>query len=80
MPLHIAKLLLPPDTIIGVSVGNVDHVSAAIAGGADYVGIGAIYPTDSKSDAKFLGVRGVGPILAKLEGTGIGSVLIGASP
>lgn len=38
--------------IIGVSVHNVSEMEQAIANGADYVGIGPLYPTQSKKDAK----------------------------
>ncbi|KYG91965.1 thiamine phosphate synthase [Metasolibacillus sp. FSL H7-0170] len=40
-----------PDKIIGVSVHNEDEMQAAVAGGADYVGIGPIFATISKADA-----------------------------
>lgn len=79
MPLATARSLLGPDAIIGVSAGNVAEAQEAVAGGADYIGIGAVYPTGSKSNAKLLGVRGVGPILNVLEGTDVKSVVIGES-
>ena len=37
---------------VGVSVHTIAEVEEAILYGADYVGIGPIYPTNSKSDAK----------------------------
>lgn len=36
--------------MIGVSVHNEEELHAAVAGGADYVGIGAIFSTNSKHD------------------------------
>ncbi|KAG8904491.1 hypothetical protein FRB99_001667 [Tulasnella sp. 403] len=77
MSLEVARSLLGPDAIIGVSTGTVAEAHAAISGGADYVGIGAVYPTGSKSNAKLLGVRGVGPILSALEDTPVKAVVIG---
>ncbi|SOC06051.1 thiamine-phosphate diphosphorylase [Ureibacillus xyleni] len=38
--------------IVGVSVHNEEEMKLAVAGGADYVGIGPIYETQSKADAK----------------------------
>jgi len=40
------------DKILGVSTHNLEEVKKAIKEGADYVGIGPIYPTKSKEDAK----------------------------
>lgn len=40
------------DGFIGVSVHTADEMAAAIAGGCAYVGIGPIYVTSSKADAK----------------------------
>lgn len=38
--------------ILGVSAHNLEEVQAAIQAGADYVGIGPIFPTETKKDAK----------------------------
>ena len=42
---------LGPDKIIGVSVQNVDQALLAQRMGADYLGVGAVFHTDSKADA-----------------------------
>lgn len=79
MPVHVARKLLPPGKIIGVSCNNVDHVKKAVEDGADYVGIGAIWATDTKQlTSPVLGVRAVGPLLAALDGTSVKAVAIGA--
>ncbi len=44
--------LLGEDKIIGVSAGNVEEALRAEARGADYLGVGAVFPTGSKDDAK----------------------------
>jgi thiamine-phosphate pyrophosphorylase len=51
MPITLARRLLGPDHILGVSAGNLQQARFAIAGGADYLGIGPIYTTDTKADA-----------------------------
>ncbi len=42
---------LGPDKIIGVSCKNVDQALLAKKHGADYLGVGAMYPTGTKKDA-----------------------------
>lgn len=41
-----------PEKIMGVSVHIIEETEAAMAAGADYVGIGPVYRTMSKDDAK----------------------------
>jgi thiamine-phosphate pyrophosphorylase len=40
------------DKIIGVSVHSYEEAMAGVAGGADYFGIGPVFPTKTKEDAK----------------------------
>ncbi len=42
---------LGPDKIIGVSAGTVEEAILAEKRGADYLGVGAVFPTGSKADA-----------------------------
>ena len=42
---------LGPQKILGVSAQTVAHALAAQAAGADYLGVGAVFPTSSKDDA-----------------------------
>ncbi|WP_371372549.1 thiamine phosphate synthase [Sporomusa aerivorans] len=51
LPLTVARRLLGPDKIIGVSAATLEEALAAQNEGADYLGIGAIYPTNTKYDA-----------------------------
>ncbi|KAK8853182.1 hydroxyethylthiazole kinase [Kwoniella newhampshirensis] len=78
-PIPLARQLVGPDAIIGISIGKVEEAHKAIDQGADYVGIGAVWPTGSKDvrNKKMLGPEGVGEILDILGGTGIKSVAIG---
>ena len=43
---------LGPDKIIGVSAQTVEQAVLAEKRGADYLGVGAVFPTDSKADAR----------------------------
>jgi thiamine-phosphate diphosphorylase len=51
MPIELARKLLGPDRILGVSAGNLEEAITAVAGGADYLGVGPIYATNTKADA-----------------------------
>ncbi len=51
MPAHLARQLLGPKRILGISAGNMEEVSVAISANADYLSIGPIYSTHAKADA-----------------------------
>lgn len=57
LPLEITRKLLGQDKIIGVSVRTVEEGLKAEENGADYLGVGAIYPTGSKDDATLIGIE-----------------------
>ena len=78
MSVQKARELLPPGCIIGVSCNNVDHVQKAVYDKVDYVGIGAVWPTQTKKlTSPVLGVRAIGQMLEMLDGTGIKAIAIG---
>lgn len=78
MPVSDAKKLLPRGSIIGVSCNNAKEAKKAIEDGADYIGIGPVWNTQTKSDLNpIVGVRGVGEILDCLQGTDVKAVAIG---
>lgn len=56
IPVKEARKLTGPDMIIGVSVDTPEEARQAVADGADYVAVGAIFPTATKKNAK----QGVG--------------------
>lgn len=55
------RAFVGPDKVIGVSVHSVEEAKLAITGGADYLGMGPVFGTKSKSDAK--APAGVGGII-----------------
>ncbi|MDY5679666.1 MAG: thiamine phosphate synthase [Candidatus Methanomethylophilaceae archaeon] len=75
IPLEVARDLMGETAIIGISVDNVDQAIAAAEGGADYIGIGSIFNTSTKPDAK-QGV-GLGAIYEIREAVDIPIVAIG---
>ncbi len=46
------RALIGPDKILGVSAMTVDQAVLAEKRGADYLGVGAVFPTGSKDDAE----------------------------
>ena len=52
-----AREILGPDKIIGVSAHTIEEAKIVKAQGADYLGVGAIFPTSSKDDAEVLGIE-----------------------
>ncbi len=51
LPLAEARRISPPGFILGASTHDVVEARRAEAEGADYVGVGAVFPTTSKGDA-----------------------------
>ena len=48
LPIAAARAVIGPDKIIGATAKTMEQALAAEAGGADYLGVGAIYPTTTK--------------------------------
>lgn len=79
MSVEQARKLLPAGSIIGLSCNTVAHVKEAIRARVDYIGIGAVWGTQTKKLTEpIIGVRGVGAMLEELVGTDIKAVAIGA--
>ncbi|KAI0930341.1 hypothetical protein AcW1_009060 [Taiwanofungus camphoratus] len=77
MPIHVARSLLPPHVIVGVTCNTPAHVKQAVYDRADYVGVGPVWSTQTKKDLKALvGVRGIGEMLEVLDGTDVKAVVI----
>jgi thiamine-phosphate diphosphorylase/hydroxyethylthiazole kinase len=80
MSIALARRMLPKGSIIGVSCNNEEHVRAAVENGVDYIGIGAVWGTQTKQlTSPIIGVRGVGTMLEVLDGTRVKAVAIGMS-
>ena len=48
MPVNIARKLMGEDKIVGATTKTVEQAKEAYEQGADYLGVGAIYPTTTK--------------------------------
>lgn len=75
IPVEDARRLMGDGAIIGVSVQNVEQALAAQEGGADYLGVGAVFATPTKPDA-VQGI-GLGPVFEIRNAVDIPVVAIG---
>lgn len=48
LPVATARMLMGPDKIVGATAKTVEAAKKAYEDGADYLGVGAIYPTSTK--------------------------------
>jgi thiamine-phosphate pyrophosphorylase len=68
LPVTDARRLLGPDRIVGASAGTIDEAVRAEADGADYIGVGSVFPTASKADAgEAIGPEGLERIRAAVS-------------
>ena len=51
------RSLIGPHKILGISAGTVEEAQAAEAAGADYIGVGAVFGTSTKKNARNLTVQ-----------------------
>lgn len=51
IPCALARKLVGPDKILGISASSVEEALQAEKDGADYLGVGAVFPTGTKADA-----------------------------
>ena len=52
LPCSVVRKIVGDDKIIGVSAGTLENAIKAENDGADYIGVGAMYATGTKKDAK----------------------------
>jgi thiamine-phosphate pyrophosphorylase len=61
------RAMIGPDKILGISANTVETAKAAQAAGADYIGVGAVFTTTTKADAKNLTVEALREIVSAVE-------------
>ncbi|MEK3793948.1 thiamine phosphate synthase [Paenibacillus sp. FSL R7-0204] len=74
LPARLIREQLGEHKIIGVSAHNLTEARQAIADGADYLGVGPVYPTRSKDDAE--AVRGT-TVIEELRRSGLSIPVVG---
>lgn len=76
MPARTARALLGPDKIIGVSCKTPEQARQAWIDGADYIGCGGVYPTNTKANNLTVGLDGLKTVClaSKLPVVAIGGI------
>jgi len=57
VPVATARAILGPDALIGLSITDPAQLEMRDVRDADYLGVGAVFPTDSKADARYTGLE-----------------------
>jgi len=57
LPVATARAILGPDALIGLSITDPAQLDAPDVREADYLGVGAVFPTSSKTDARRTGLE-----------------------
>lgn len=76
------RALLGPDKILGVSAQTVEQAVLAEQRGADYLGVGAVFPTGSKDDAEDVSFETLKAICdaVSIPVVAIGGITLGNTP
>lgn len=76
MPARDARSILGPEKIIGVSCKTPEQAERAWVGGADYIGCGGVYPTNTKENNITVGLDGLRTVCleSKLPVVAIGGI------
>lgn len=75
LPAAAAAALMPKSMILGVTAPSVAAAEEAARAGADYLGVGALFPTGSKDDASVIKAETARAIIAlDLPTVGIGGI------
>ncbi|CAK7236817.1 thiamine biosynthetic bifunctional enzyme [Sporothrix bragantina] len=70
-----ARKMLGPDAIIGVTASTVDEAVTACRDGADYLGLGTVFATPTKTNTKHVvGTSGIQRMLQALVEAGFGHI------
>jgi thiamine-phosphate pyrophosphorylase len=79
LPVADARRLVGPERIVGASAGTVEEARRAEQEGADYLGVGPVFPTATKADAgEAIGLDGLRKIVAavRVPVVGIGGITV----
>ncbi|PIE53841.1 MAG: thiamine phosphate synthase [Dethiosulfovibrio peptidovorans] len=82
LPLEAARRIAPSPFLIGRSARTVDQAREAQKCGADYLGVGAVFPTGTKDDTLVIGLDGLQRVLevATVPVVAIGGIGISGVP
>ena len=61
------RAIIGPDKILGISAGTVEEASAAEKAGADYIGVGAVFATSTKKNARSMTMERLKEIVSSVS-------------
>ena len=64
LPVEAVRRITPAKMLVGVSASTLEEARKGMADGADYLGVGAIFATGTKTDAQVTGLDGLREIVA----------------
>ena len=67
LPTEAARKMLPGDKILGCSSATLEEALKAEKEGADYIAVGSIYPTPSKSETRLAGLKTLRQVKSKVS-------------
>jgi len=67
MTVHDARLLLQPNQFIGVSTHSIEQARQAVIDGADYIGVGPVFLSQTKSFDSHVGVELVSQVVKEIS-------------
>ncbi|MBD8007606.1 thiamine phosphate synthase [Bacillus norwichensis] len=67
IPIEVVKKIIPDSMIVGISAHTVEEAVLAEEAGADYIGVGSVFPTSTKADAKLLPNGMLGKIIESVS-------------
>ncbi|KAL7593341.1 hypothetical protein Lser_V15G34127 [Lactuca serriola] len=79
MPVAMVRALVGPDKIIGVSCKTPEQALKAWGDGADYIGSGGVFPTNTKANNRTIGLDGLRDVClaSKIPVVAIGGINLG---
>jgi thiamine-phosphate pyrophosphorylase len=77
-PVEEARRVLGPAALVGVSTHGAEELVRALADGADYVGVGSVFPTSTKGRAvPVSGPEALAPLALRAEAAAVPAFAIG---
>lgn len=77
-PVNEAREMLGPSGLIGVSTHDAAELDGALRDGANYVGVGSVFPTSTKGrDVLVSGAAALAPLARRAETAGVPAFAIG---
>jgi thiamine-phosphate pyrophosphorylase len=67
LPLSEARKIVGPDVLIGISTHNLRQAEEAVLAGADYIGVGPVFPSQTKQFESFPGLALVREVCARIS-------------